>query len=112
MLADPFNDLDVRKRCHILLVYARRYGAIRHYRHPRGNHVTLEGKRAPLSVELAVSALKERGLLMRDGTSAMVLTRAGKDLLDRWNEQLFGLPEPVTNEAAMRVSLPCAGDAE
>lgn len=112
MPIDPFNDLDVRKRCHLLLAYARRYGAIRHYRHPLGNHVMFEGKRAPLSIELAVSALKERGLLMRDGTSAMVLTRAGKDLLDLWNKQVFGLPEPVTNEAAMRAALPCAGDNE
>jgi hypothetical protein len=97
---DPFNDLDVRKRCQLLLVYAKRYGAIRHFRHPNGAHVVWEGKRAPLTVELAVSALKERGLLMRDGASALVLTRAGADLLQLWNEQVFGVAEPVTNEAA------------
>jgi hypothetical protein len=98
---DPFNDLDVRKRCHLLLTCAKRYGAIRHFRHPTGAHIVWEGRRASLTVELAVSALKERGLLMRDGASALVLTRAGADLLNLWNEQLFGVAEPVTNEAAL-----------
>lgn len=111
MPADTFDDPNVRMRCQLVLAYARRYGAIRHYQYSRGNHVMFEGKRAPLSIELAVSVLKERGLLMRDGTSAMVLTKAGKDLLDLWNEQVFGVPEPVTNEAAARAELPCDSDA-
>jgi hypothetical protein len=97
---DPFNDLDVRKRCHLLLTCAKRYGALRHFRHPHGAHIVWEGKRAPLTVELAVSALRARGLIIRHGASALVLTRLGADLLNLWNEQVFGVAEPVTNETA------------